>query len=163
LLPFLLLFLFICFFVAFPLSIERSVEIGKKRKKRKKSRKERNAVRVRKELVLQLTFGSRCSYITAVLLPFSPSLLFFPLLSSPLLSASLGFVAETERSAAATTAAETSTLVGYRSCGTGLRELPLEELHSPYVLPRLHVTHIYTCAFCTVSSYAPTHIHGSTR
>jgi len=75
-------------------------------------------------------------------LPFFP-LLSSPLLSSALLSASLGFVAETERSAAATTAAETSTLVGYRSCGTGLRELPLEELHSPYVLPRLHVTHIY--------------------
>lgn len=39
--------------------------------------------------------------------------------------------------------AETSSLLGCRSCGTGLRELPLEELHSPYVLPRLHVTHIY--------------------
>lgn len=58
-------------------------------------------------------------------------------------------LAETERTAAA--AAETSTLLGCRSCGTGLRELPLEELHSPYVLPRLHVTHIYLrlCASST--------------
>lgn len=51
-------------------------------------------------------------------------------------------LAETERRTAAA-AVETSTLLGCRSCGTGLRELPLEELHSPCVLPRLHVTHIY--------------------
>lgn len=52
-------------------------------------------------------------------------------------------LAETERRTAAAAAVETSTLLGCRSCGTGLRELPLEELHSPCVLPRLHVTHIY--------------------
>lgn len=66
----------------------------------------------------------------------SPSLL--PLFPPPPLT---GLLAETEEAAAA--AAETPTLLGCRSCGTGLRVLPLEELHSPYVFPRLHVIHIY--------------------
>lgn len=73
----------------------------------------------------------------------SRPLLIFPFPILLFLSVSLELLTEAERSAAATTAAETSTLLGCRSCGTGLRELPLEELHSPYVLPRLHVTHIY--------------------
>lgn len=67
----------------------------------------------------------------------SPSLL--PLFPPPPLT---GLLAETEEAAAAA-AAETPTLLGCRSCGTGLRVLPLEELHSPYVFPRLHVIHIY--------------------
>lgn len=80
-------------------------------------------------------------HITAVLFPS------FSLSSASLPSPHrlLDFSAKTERRTAAAAAVETSTLLGCRSCGTGLRELPLEELHSPRVLPRLHGTHIYIC------------------
>lgn len=115
------------------------MKCGSKIEEEKKEQR-KTAVGERKELARGSDFGSflailSYTHITAVLFPsFS--------LSLPLI-VSCGLLAETERRTAAAAAVETSTLLGCRSCGTGLRELPLEELHSPCVLPRLHVTHIY--------------------
>lgn len=130
--------------------MERSVKIERKRKK---TRKEGDTVQEKSwPSNWHSDRLSRYSCITTVLFSscLSPSSFFF---SSPLLDSS-----QKQREAAATAAAETSTLLGCKSCGTGLRELPLEELHSPYVLPRHHVTHIYLCLLQSLRMHRHTYM-----